>query len=129
MGMAGASSYPLAAEWTPEQVRGDGVIGASGAERQRRPSPHLTSSITTDFAGSATDSRPFAPRLAPVNATGFSVGTGTLVYAFSVSKTGNVTESVTDLDLFLQAGDVLTVTALSVNANDVTATVVWVEDV
>ena len=52
MGMAGASSYPLAAEWTPEQVRGDGVIGASGAERQRRPSPHLTSSITTDYAGS-----------------------------------------------------------------------------
>jgi len=64
-----------------------------------------------------------------VNATAFTVGSGTLVYAFSVAKTGNVTESVTDLGLFLQAGDVLTVTALSVNANDVTATVVWVEDV
>ncbi|PAV70871.1 hypothetical protein WR25_24233 [Diploscapter pachys] len=84
MGMAGASSYPLAAEWTPEQVRGDGVIGASGAERQRRPSPHLTSSITTDFAGSATDSRPFAPRLAPVNATGFSVSGASKVLCASI---------------------------------------------
>jgi hypothetical protein len=64
-----------------------------------------------------------------VNATAFTIGTGTLVYAFSVSKTGNITESLTDLDLFLQAGDVLTITALSANANDVTATAVWVEDV
>lgn len=64
-----------------------------------------------------------------VNATGFAIGTGTLVYAFSVSKTGNATESVTDIDLFLQAGDYLTITATSVNANDVTASIVWVEDV
>jgi hypothetical protein len=64
-----------------------------------------------------------------VNATGFAVGSGTLVYAFSVAKTGNATESVSDLALFMQAGDVLTVTALSTNANDVTATVVWIEDV
>lgn len=63
------------------------------------------------------------------NATGFSVGTGTLVYAFGVAKIGNTTEAITDLALFLQAGDVLTVTALSANANDVTATVVWIEDV
>lgn len=62
-------------------------------------------------------------------ATGFAIGTGTLVYAFSVSKTGNTTESVTDIDLFLQAGDYLTITALSANANDVTASVVWVEDI
>lgn len=64
-----------------------------------------------------------------VNATGFSIGTGTLVYAFGVSKTGNDTESLTDIALFMQAGDVLTVTALSANANDVSATVVWIEDV
>lgn len=64
-----------------------------------------------------------------VNATGFTLGSGVLVYAFSVSKTGNITESLTDLDLFLQAGDLLTITALSANANDVTATMVWVEDV
>lgn len=64
-----------------------------------------------------------------VNATAFSIGTGTLVYAFSVSKTGNTTESVTDIDLFLQAGDYLTITALSANANDVTASIVWIEDI
>ena len=64
-----------------------------------------------------------------VNATAFSAGTGTLVYAFSVGKTGNATEDVTNIDLFLQAGDFLTVTALSANANDVTASIVWIEDV
>lgn len=63
------------------------------------------------------------------NATGFSAGSGTLVYAFSVSKTGNSTESLTDVDLFLQAGDYLTITATSVNANDVAATIVWIEDI
>jgi hypothetical protein len=38
-------------------------------------------------------------------------------------------ESVTDLALFLQAGDTLTITATSVNASDVSATIVWIEDV
>lgn len=64
-----------------------------------------------------------------VNATGFSIGSGTLVYAFSVSKTGNTTESLTDISLFLQAGDYLTITALSANANEVTASIVWIEDI
>lgn len=63
------------------------------------------------------------------NATGFSVGSGTLVYSFSVSKTGNTTEQLTDIDLFLQAGDYLTITATSVNANDVAASIVWIEDI
>jgi hypothetical protein len=54
---------------------------------------------------------------------------GTQVYAFSVAKTGNITESVTDLALFLQAGDTLTITATSANASDVSATIVWIEDV
>ena len=63
------------------------------------------------------------------DATGFSIGTGALIYAFSVSKTGNTTESVTDLVLFLQAGDVITVTGTSANASDVTAAIVWIEDV
>lgn len=63
------------------------------------------------------------------NATGFSVGNGTLVYSFSVSKTGNSTEQLTDIDLFLQAGDYLTITATSVNANDVAASIVWIEDI
>lgn len=54
---------------------------------------------------------------------------GTQVYAFSVGKTGNTTESVSDLSLFLQAGDTLTVTALSVNSSDISASVTWVEDI
>lgn len=63
------------------------------------------------------------------NATEFSVGAGTLVYAFSMAKTANATESLTDISLFLQAGDYLTITATSANANDVAATIVWIEDV
>ena len=63
------------------------------------------------------------------NATGFSVGAGTLVYAFAVSKAGNATESLTDIALFLQAGDYLTITATSANANDVAASIVWIEDI
>lgn len=63
------------------------------------------------------------------NATAFSIGSGTLVYAFAVAKTGNSTESLTDIALFLQAGDYLTITATSVNANDVAASIVWIEDV
>jgi hypothetical protein len=63
------------------------------------------------------------------NATGFSVGAGTLVYAFAVSKAGNATESLTDIALFLQAGDYLTITATSTNASDVAASIVWIEDV
>jgi hypothetical protein len=63
------------------------------------------------------------------NATAFSVGAGTLVYAFAVAKTGNSTESLTDIALFLQAGDYLTITATSTNASDVAASIVWIEDV
>ena len=81
-----------------------------------------------------------APQFARVNAntsaadydsaaTAFSIGAGTQVYAFSVAKTGNATESVTDLALFMQAGDVLTITAYSVNASDVSASIIWVEDI
>lgn len=63
------------------------------------------------------------------NATAFTLGSGALIYAFSVAKTGNTTESVTDLVLFMQAGDYITVTGTSANASDVTASLVWVEDV
>lgn len=54
---------------------------------------------------------------------------GTLVYAFSVAKTGNATESLTGLSVSLQAGESLTITGTSVNANDITASMVWVEDI
>jgi len=81
-----------------------------------------------------------APQFARVNAntsaadydsaaTGFMLGAGAQVYSFSVNKTGNTTESVTDLALFMQAGDTLTITAYSVNASDVSASIIWVEDI
>lgn len=63
------------------------------------------------------------------SATSASVGPGTLAYVFSVQKTGNATESVSDLALYLQAGETLTITAQSVNATDVSASIIWVEDV
>lgn len=64
-----------------------------------------------------------------VAATGFSVGAGAQTYSFSVGKTGSTTESVTDLALFLQAGDTLTITAYSANATDVSAAIIWIEDI
>jgi hypothetical protein len=79
-----------------------------------------------------------APQFQRVNATtsaadydsaATAITGGTRVYAFSIGKTGSGTESVTDLALFLQAGDTLTITATSVNASDVSATIVWIEDV
>ena len=79
-----------------------------------------------------------APQFQRVNATtsaadydsaATAITGGTKVYAFSIGKTGNGTESVTDLALFLQAGDTLTITATSANASDVSATIVWIEDV
>jgi hypothetical protein len=79
-----------------------------------------------------------APQFQRVNATtsaadydsaATAITGGTQVYAFSIGKTGNGTESVTDLALFLQAGDTLTITATSANASDVSATIVWIEDV
>jgi hypothetical protein len=53
---------------------------------------------------------------------------GTLVYAFSAAKTANVTEALSDLVLSLQPGETLTLTGTSVNASDVTAAFVWIED-
>lgn len=64
-----------------------------------------------------------------INATGLSIGAGSVVYAFSVAKTGNATESVTELSLFMQAGDTITITATSVNATDISASIIWIEDV
>ena len=63
-------------------------------------------------------------------ATAFSTGpSGAQVYAFSVAKTGNVTQEFLDTDVFLEETDVLTITAYSANASDVSASVVWVEDI
>lgn len=61
------------------------------------------------------------------SATGFSGGT--LIFAFTLAKTGNSTEALSDLSVYLQAGESLTLTALSANNADVAAALVWVEDV
>lgn len=53
---------------------------------------------------------------------------GTLVYAFSTGKTANATEIFSDLALTLQVGETLTITGTSVNASDVSASFVWIED-
>ena len=61
------------------------------------------------------------------NATGFS--NGTLIYAFTLAKTGNSTESLSDIAVFLQAGESVTLTATSTNNADVATGLVWIEDV
>lgn len=62
-------------------------------------------------------------------ATAFTLGSGTLVYSFSIAKTGDLVEVLSDLNLFLQAGEYLTLTAQSANNSDIAASFVWVEDV
>jgi len=68
-------------------------------------------------------------------ASSFSVGNGIQIFGFSVSKTGNTTENLTDIDLFLQAGDTITVTAYTANpgggggGSDVSVSLVWIEDI
>ncbi len=68
------------------------------------------------------------------SATSFSLGSGNQIFGFSVAKTGNSTESLTDLDLFLQGGDTITITAFTATpgggggGSDVSVSVVWIED-
>ena len=54
---------------------------------------------------------------------------GTLVLGSALAKSGNSTEDVTDLSLFLQAGDIYTVTAQSTNASDISVALSWAEDI
>ena len=69
-----------------------------------------------------------ATSMADVDTAATAVSGGTLIYAFTLAKTGNSTDDLSDLDIVLEAGTIVTVTAFSANANDVTATVTWVED-
>lgn len=66
---------------------------------------------------------------ATYDASATAVSGGTLIFAFTLSKTGNSTESLTDLSVYLQAGERITLTATSANNADVAAALVWVEDV
>ena len=54
---------------------------------------------------------------------------GQLVFAFTVAKTGSDSQELGTLNITLQAGEILTITAKSSNANDVSATLAWFEDV
>ncbi len=54
---------------------------------------------------------------------------GQLVFAFTVDKTGSDSQELGTLNITLQAGEVLTITAKSANANDVSATLARFEDV
>jgi hypothetical protein len=54
---------------------------------------------------------------------------GILVFAFTVAKTGDLTQALDMLSILLQAGETLTVTAKSSNTSDVTVALAWYEDV
>ena len=54
---------------------------------------------------------------------------GQLVFAFTVDKTGSDSQELGTLNITIQAGETLTITAKSANANDVSATLAWFEDV
>lgn len=58
-----------------------------------------------------------------VNVTG-----AVLIYSFALSKTGQDTQDLGQFNTFLSLGEVLTITATSVNASDVTVTLAWDED-
>lgn len=68
-------------------------------------------------------------------ASSFSLGSGVQIFSFSVAKVGNSTENLADLDLFLQAGETMTITAYTATpgggggGSDVSVSIVWVEDV
>jgi hypothetical protein len=66
--------------------------------------------------------------MADVDTSATAVSGGTLIYAFTLAKTGNSSEDINDLDIVLEAGSFITVTALSANNSDITATIAWTED-
>ena len=66
--------------------------------------------------------------IAQLDSSATTLTGGVLVYAFSVGKTADAEVQFETLGTFLQAGDVFTLTALSTNATDVSASFLWVED-
>jgi hypothetical protein len=62
------------------------------------------------------------------SATAVTTTGATLVYSFALSKTGQDTQDLSAFNTFLSLGEVLTITAYSVNASDVTITLAWDED-
>lgn len=61
-------------------------------------------------------------------ATSLTTTGATLIYSFALSKTGQDTQDLSEFNTFLSLGEVLTITATSANASDVTITLAWDED-
>lgn len=61
-------------------------------------------------------------------ATAVNVTGAVLIYSFALSKTGQDTQDLGQFNTFLSLGEVLTITATSANASDVTITLAWDED-
>ncbi len=79
----------------------------------------LTSAVFTSVSPSS---------CAAYDVSASSASGGTLVYSFSLAKSGSSGEDLSDLALFLQSGDLFTITAQSTNASDVSVTLSWGED-
>lgn len=64
------------------------------------------------------------------SASSFSIGSGAQIFGFTTSKSGNITEDVSNLNIFLQPGDVVTVTANTTGSgSDISISMVWKEDI
>ena len=61
-------------------------------------------------------------------ATGFSTTGSTLIYSFTVAKTGQDTQDLAQFNAFLSMDEILTVTALSANNADISVSLSWNED-
>lgn len=64
---------------------------------------------------------------ADVDIAATAVSGGQLVYSFTIGKTGDATDDLSNLDLVVSPGDTLTLAAYSANASDVSATFAWSE--
>lgn len=62
------------------------------------------------------------------SATAVTTTGAVLIYSFALSKAGQDTQDLKEFNTFLSLGEVLTITATSVNASDVTITLAWDED-
>lgn len=60
--------------------------------------------------------------------TAVTTTSAVLLYSFALSKTGQDTIDLSAFNSFLSLGEILTVTATSANASDVTITLAWDED-
>lgn len=64
------------------------------------------------------------------SASSFSIGSGAQIFGFTTSKSGNITEDVSSLNIFLQPGDVITLTASTTGSgSDISISMVWKEDI